>query len=88
MLRPLDRKDDEMNEITRKAMGESTSSLEPGGSTGEIDPSLVSRVMAEMGRRGGKIGGKRRLETLTPEQRRELALKAARKRWEKRKPLS
>jgi hypothetical protein len=44
----------------------------------------VSRVMAAMGRRGGKIGGKRRLETMTPERRREVALKAAKTRWSKR----
>ena len=43
----------------------------------------ISRVMAEMGRRGGKIGGKRKLETLTPERRREIASKAAQVRWGK-----
>ena len=42
--------------------------------------------MAAMGRKGGKIGGKRRLETMTPEQRQEIALKAAKTRWAKRKP--
>jgi hypothetical protein len=47
--------------------------------------SLVSQVMAEMGRKGGKIGGKRRLETMTPEKRSQIALKAARSRWSKRK---
>lgn len=46
-------------------------------------PDQVSQFMAEMGRRGGRIGGKRRLETLTPERRREIALKAARARWAK-----
>jgi hypothetical protein len=45
----------------------------------------VSRVMAAMGRRGGKIGGKRRLTTMTPEQRREVARKAAKARWAKDK---
>ena len=39
--------------------------------------------MAELGRRGGKKGGKRRLETLTKERRSEIALKAARARWKK-----
>ena len=47
--------------------------------------SLVSQVMAEMGRKGGKKGGKRRLETMTPEQRSQVALKAARSRWDRRK---
>lgn len=43
----------------------------------------ISRVMAAMGRRGGKIGGKRRLTTMTPEQRSAVALKAAKTRWAK-----
>jgi hypothetical protein len=43
----------------------------------------VSKVMAEMGRKGGKIGGKRRLETMTPEQRSDAASHAAKKRWAK-----
>jgi hypothetical protein len=47
--------------------------------------STVSRVMAQMGRRGGKKGGKRRLETMTPEQRSQVALKAAQARWAKKK---
>jgi hypothetical protein len=41
-----------------------------------------------LGRRGGKIGGKRRLETLTPERRREIAQLAARARWQPRRPAS
>jgi len=45
----------------------------------------VSRVMAAMGRKGGKIGGKRRLSTMTAEQRREVALQAAKARWSKHK---
>lgn len=43
----------------------------------------VSKVMAALGRRGGKIGGKRRLETMTSEERSAVALKAARARWKK-----
>ena len=34
-----------------------------------------------LGRRGGKKGGKARMEKLTPAERTELARKAARKRW-------
>jgi hypothetical protein len=41
--------------------------------------------MAAMGRRGGKIGGKRRMETMTPEKRKEIATKAATTRWAKHK---
>jgi hypothetical protein len=52
-----------------------------------LNTSEVSRVMAEMGRRGGQIGGKRRLTTMTSEQRRKLAQKAAKARWKKTKKL-
>ena len=44
---------------------------------------LASLVMAEMGRKGGLIGGKRRLETMTPTQRKRIAKKAAAARWKK-----
>jgi hypothetical protein len=47
------------------------------------DAALISRIMAEMGRKGGKIGGKRRLETLTDARRREIAANAAKTRWKK-----
>jgi hypothetical protein len=49
----------------------------------KISESDISRVMAAMGRKGGKIGGKRRLETMTSEERREVAKKAASARWNK-----
>ena len=41
----------------------------------------VSAFMREMGRKGGQIGGKRRLETMTPEARSRQASFAARVRW-------
>ena len=34
-----------------------------------------------LGRRGGKVGGKARAESLTAEERRAIAVKAARARW-------
>jgi len=46
---------------------------------------LVSRVMAEMGRKGGRIGGKRRLVTLTDKRRKEIASVAAKARWAKKR---
>lgn len=45
----------------------------------------VSFLMSEFGRRGGKIGGKRRLETMTPEERSKVAKRAAKARWHKSK---
>jgi hypothetical protein len=37
-----------------------------------------------LGRLGGLKGGKARAETLSPEKRKEIAKKAAQKRWEKK----
>jgi len=57
-------------------------------SIGEADPpsrSLISQVMAEMGRKGGRIGGKRRLETLSDRRRSQIAREAAQARWAKKK---
>jgi hypothetical protein len=44
----------------------------------------ISLVMAELGRKGGKKGGKRRLETMTPKERSAVARKAAQARWDKK----
>jgi hypothetical protein len=50
---------------------------------------LISKVMREMGRKGGKAaagkGGKARMAALTPQARKELARKAAQSRWAKAK---
>jgi len=40
-------------------------------------PEDITELFRETGRRGGRIGGKRSLETMTPEQRSERAKKAA-----------
>jgi hypothetical protein len=45
------------------------------------DPNAVA-----LGRKGGLKGGKARAEKLSPEQRKEIAGKAARARWSKVKP--
>jgi len=49
---------------------------------------LISQVMSEMGRKGGKIGGKRSLVTMTPEERsaraKKASMAAAKKRTAKR----
>ena len=62
---------------------------EPGAEQPEQPPrSLRSQILAELGREGGKIGGKRRAESMTPEQRRRSARKAAKARWAKEKAAS
>ena len=40
-------------------------------------------MTVERARKGGIVGGKKRAESLTPEQRKEIAKKAANKRWGK-----
>jgi hypothetical protein len=48
-------------------------------------PDLISKIMSEMGKKGGRIGGKRRMETMSPEERSAAALKAARARWKRKR---
>jgi hypothetical protein len=62
----------------RRVFDQALASVE---STTTVSQSMISIVMAEMGRRGGIVGGKRRLVTMTPERRREVARLAAQKRW-------
>jgi hypothetical protein len=53
--------------------------------TGEVEPEEPidekKKAAQESGRRGGLKGGKVRAENLTPEQRSEIARKAAKARW-------
>jgi len=55
--------------------------LEAVESSETVELTIVQQVMREMGAKGGRIGGKRRLETMTDEQRRRSARKAAKARW-------
>jgi hypothetical protein len=49
--------------------------------TAPAAPANISEYMAAIGRKGGQIGGKRRLKTMTKSQRKRIATKAANKRW-------
>ncbi len=51
----------------------------------KADKALISQIMSAMGRKGGKVGGKRRMVTMTPQARSQVALRAAQARWAKRK---
>lgn len=51
----------------------------------KIDRATISAVMSALGRKGGKIGGKRRMQTMTAQERSQRALEAARARWKKTK---
>jgi hypothetical protein len=54
----------------------------------KLKKALLSEIMSELGRKGGKIGGKRSLETMTAEERsaraKKASLAAARKRMAQR----
>jgi hypothetical protein len=68
------------NLLAHQLIRETTEKLE--GS--QVTDDEVSRVMAALGRKGGRIGGKRRLDTLTQERRSQIAFKAAQARWGKK----
>jgi hypothetical protein len=73
------------NQLARQLVDESTAEPSQRTRPPAIPPDVLSAYMSELGRKGGKVGGKRRLETMTHEQRSAIALKAARARWAKRK---
>ncbi|MGH9684799.1 MAG: histone H1 [Candidatus Acidiferrales bacterium] len=56
--------------------------------TGPVFSSSLSAYMSTIGRKGGEIGGKRRMKTMTPAQRSKIAKKAASVRWAKIKRKS
>jgi hypothetical protein len=74
MPKRISKKTKDVNQIAAQVVALSTS--DPA-----TDRALLSKVMAEMGRKGGRIGGKRRMKTMTAEERKIAASKAARARW-------
>jgi hypothetical protein len=46
-------------------------------------PTGLSQYMAAIGRKGGQIGGRRRLKTMAAEERRRIPVKAAKTCWKK-----
>ena len=83
--RPSDVNQAAFQMVKRLTEGESVSPVAPKkrAKRAAVSDSEISRVMAAMGRRGGKIGGKRRLTTMTAEERKDVARKAAQARWAK-----
>lgn len=71
----------DVNQLAQHLVALSTGQIEEPKAT----PSEISRVMAELGRRGGKVGGKARAAILSAEERSDAAAKAARARWSKKK---
>lgn len=69
-----------VQEATKEAEAVEIEQPEPEATEGK-NPHAVA-----LGRLGGKKGGKARAQKLTPEQRREIAKKAARARWKGHAP--
>ena len=62
------------------------SESESGAEQGPIvlDKAMISSIMKELGAKGGRIGGKKSLETMTSAERSLRASKAAQARWGKK----
>lgn len=78
-------------QIVEEAIGEPLQSVNFTGKKkaknpeNALDQATISAVMKALGSKGGKIGGKHRMENLTPKQKTDLALKGAKARWAKEK---
>ncbi|MEK6777619.1 MAG: hypothetical protein AABY87_12200 [bacterium] len=68
----------DINKLAAKIVEVATEGETPEANTGK-NPAAVA-----LGRLGGLKGGKARADKLTPEERSEIARKAARTRWEKK----
>jgi hypothetical protein len=66
----------DLNQLAKRIVDEATGEIQPE----EIDEKKKAAI--ESGRLGGLKGGKARAEKLTPEERSEIAKKAATGRWE------
>jgi hypothetical protein len=67
------------NQLAKLIADIATGEVEEANSSAGKDPAAVA-----LGRKGGLKGGKARAEKLTPEQRSDIARKAAERRWGKK----
>lgn len=79
MPKQVKQRTSDINEIAHNLVERSTS--EPSESTPQ--PFSLSEYMSKIGSKGGKIGGKQRLKTMSAKQRKRIAKKAAQARWKK-----
>ena len=68
----------DINQLAKRILDESI-----GDEPKTEPPPAKNQAAVELGKLGGKKGGAARAAKLTPEQRSEIAKKAASKRWEK-----
>jgi hypothetical protein len=72
------RKPRDLNRLASKIVNEATGDTPPADPDEGKDPAAV-----ELGRRGGKKGGKARAAKMSAKERRESAQRAAKARWSK-----
>jgi len=80
------KKEHDFSVIAHRVVQKATGQLEPLAEEKTEDTQIVDGKnphAVELGRLGGLKGGKARAEKLTPEQRKEIAQKAAQARWQK-----
>jgi hypothetical protein len=81
MMRPMPRRSSkprDINKLAASIVDDATSDTQKTAPDEGKDPNAVA-----LGRKGGLKGGKARAENLLPEQRSEIARRAARARWQK-----
>jgi len=76
-----ERRPRDVNELAHHLV--SISTADSGDSIAPPTKAQISLLMAQLGRKGGKVGGKRRLQTMTASERRAVARKAAKARWKR-----
>jgi len=69
----------DLNQLAKRIVDEATGEAEK-----TLPPPEKNKAAQELGRLGGKKGGKARAKALTSEQRSDIARKAAQKRWSNR----
>jgi hypothetical protein len=75
----------DVNQSAHLLVQQSAADVEPSPAIIGDVPASVSEYMAAIGKKGGAIGGKRRLDTLSAKKRQKIASDAAKARWDKAK---
>jgi hypothetical protein len=73
----------DVNEIAFDLVRRSTEESQPEAPASTLEfKGQLSAYMSKLGQKGGRESGKRRMDNLSEQQRRDIASHAARKRWE------
>jgi hypothetical protein len=73
----------DVNQLAHHLVRLSTEGSDESDEAAPIPPKGLSAYMSALGRKGGKIGGKRRMDSMMETERSALGLKAATTRWNK-----